>query len=88
MVWKFCEIWIFYGNCFSDKSNSVRFCLTVWDMACMKMGHSLGNQWDPDKMGHSLGKQWDPDKMGHSLGKQWDPDKMPPNGVQDLGCLY
>ena len=35
MVWKFCEIWIFYGNCLTDESNSVRFYLTVWDMACM-----------------------------------------------------
>ena len=35
IVWKFCEIWIFYGNCLSDWPNSVRFYLSVWDMACM-----------------------------------------------------
>ena len=35
MVWKFCEIWTFYGNWLPDGPNSVRFYLTVWDMACM-----------------------------------------------------
>ena len=35
MVWKFCEIWILYGNCLLDGPNSVRFYLTVWGMACM-----------------------------------------------------
>ena len=35
LVWKFCEIWILYGNCLRDGPNSVRFYLTVWDMACM-----------------------------------------------------
>ena len=35
MVWKFCEIWNLYGNWFPDWTNSVRFYLTVWDMACM-----------------------------------------------------
>ena len=35
MVWKFCDIWFFYGNCLPDGPNSMRFYLTVWDMACM-----------------------------------------------------
>ena len=35
IVWKFCEIRIFYGNRLPDGPNSVRFYLTVWDMACM-----------------------------------------------------
>ena len=36
MVWKFCEIWIFfYENCPPDGSDSVGLYLTVWDMACM-----------------------------------------------------
>ena len=35
IVWKFCEIWIFYGKCLPGGQNSVRFNLTVWDMACM-----------------------------------------------------
>ena len=35
MVWKFCEIWKSYGNRLSEGSNSVRFFLTVWGMACM-----------------------------------------------------
>ena len=36
MVWKFCEIRIFYGNCLPYGPNSVRFrfYLTVWGMAC------------------------------------------------------
>ena len=29
LVWKFCEIWIFYGNCLPDGPNSVRFYLSV-----------------------------------------------------------
>ena len=37
MVWKFCEIWIFYGNGLPDGSYSMRFYLTVWDMACMNV---------------------------------------------------
>ena len=37
MVRKFCEIWIFYGKCLPDGPNSVRFYLTVWDMACMSL---------------------------------------------------
>ena len=37
MVWKFCEIWNFYGNFLPEGPNSVRFYLTVWDMACMLM---------------------------------------------------
>ena len=37
MVWKFCEIWKSYGNWLLDGPNSVRFYLTVWDMACMKL---------------------------------------------------
>ena len=28
-------ILIFYGNCLPDEPNSVRFYLTVWDLACM-----------------------------------------------------
>ena len=43
MVWKFCEIRIFYGNCLPDGPNSVRFYLTVWDMACMHINHCLQN---------------------------------------------
>ena len=35
MVWKFCEIWKSYRNWLPDGPNSVRFYLTVWDMACM-----------------------------------------------------
>ena len=35
MVSKFCEIWTLHGNCLPDGPNSVRFYLTVWDMACM-----------------------------------------------------
>ena len=36
MVSKFCEIWkISYGNWLPDGPNSVRFYLTVWDMACL-----------------------------------------------------
>ena len=34
-VRKLCEIWKCYGNWLPDGPNSVRFCLTVWDMARM-----------------------------------------------------
>ena len=45
MVWKFYDIYIFYGNCLPGGQNSVRFYLTVWDMACMS-GYSLeGNEY-------------------------------------------
>ena len=37
MVWQFCEIWKSYWNCLLEGSNSVRFYLTVWDMACMEV---------------------------------------------------
>ena len=40
MVCKFCEILIFYGNCLPDGPNSVRFYLTVSDMACMGVGNN------------------------------------------------
>ena len=45
MVWKFCEIWIFYGNCLPDGPNSVRFHLTVWDMACMDRENDTREKW-------------------------------------------
>ena len=39
MVWKFCEIWKFYGKWLPDVLNSVRFYLKVWDMACTLFGY-------------------------------------------------
>ena len=44
IVWKFCEIWKSYGNWLSDGPNSVRFYLTVWDMACMKPVYAICEQ--------------------------------------------
>ena len=43
MVWKFCEIEKSYGNWLSDGPNSVRFYLTVWDMACMELASKRPN---------------------------------------------
>ena len=37
MVWKFCEIWKILWELTSRWANSVRFYLTVWDIACMKV---------------------------------------------------
>ena len=45
MVWKFCEIPIFYGNCLLDGPNSLRFYLTVWDMACMPRERSKSHRY-------------------------------------------
>ena len=56
IVWKFCQIWKSYGNWLPDVPNSVKFYLTVWDMACMQIRLLLGAVWSGIRL--LLGAVW------------------------------
>ena len=45
MFWKFCEIWKILLELASYGPNSMRFYLTVWDMACMLIYFQLQQQY-------------------------------------------
>ena len=57
MVWKFCEIWKSYWNWLPDGPSPVRFCLTVWDMACMMSWNMFSLKKDIPALKWNKGKE-------------------------------